>query len=88
MQKCAALFNLHGLNKCLQEDIHRPLIQLYYDNVMRVQHVTRWRREFENGRMTIRDDDDDDDGRYSASRTDEDAAGVEGLVLENGGVID
>jgi hypothetical protein len=55
---------------------------------MRVQHVTRWRREFENGRMTIRDDDNDDDGRYSASRTDEDAARVEGLVLENGGVID
>ena len=54
---------------------------------MRVQHVTRWRREFENGRMAIRDDDDDD-GRYSTSRTDQDAARVEGLVLEKGGVID
>ena len=67
VQNCGALFHLYGLNKCLQEQIHRPLIQLYYDNVMGVQHVTIWRREFENGRMTIRDAaaaaDDDDDGR-------------------------
>jgi len=52
---------------------------------MRVQHVTSWRRGFENGRMTIRDDDD---GRYSTSRTDKNAARVEGIVLENEGVID
>ena len=58
---------------------------------MRVQHVTRWPRGFENGRMDIRDDDDDDvddDGQYSTSRTDKKAARVEGLVLENGGARD
>jgi hypothetical protein len=36
--------------------IHRELVTVYGANVMTVQHVHKWRREFDSGRMNVMDE--------------------------------
>jgi hypothetical protein len=59
-------------------EIHRQLIEVCCDDVMRVQHVGKRRVAFENDQSDIRDDDDDDD-----DRTGRQSGGGGNGVLEN-----
>jgi len=60
---------------CPPIDIHCQFVEVYFDDVMRVQHVTKWWTELENGR------DGDHTGRPGTSRTVVNAAQVEELAL-------
>jgi histone-lysine N-methyltransferase SETMAR len=37
-------------------EIHRELLHVYGESVMTIQHVRKWCREFESGRVTVTDD--------------------------------
>ena len=39
--------------KCSTIEIHRQLIQVHGDDVMRVQRIRKWRRKLQNGRKDI-----------------------------------
>jgi hypothetical protein len=76
IDKISSVNTLFGRNL-----FHSQLTDVYIDGVMKVQHVRKLCKEFENGRLNTHYDKHT--SRPSTSRTDASPARVEEMILKN-----